>query len=667
MKLAFVDLCGFRGFCGQIRISFSDTFTIIDGRNGVGKSTIFDAVEYALTGTISKYLDAKAAGESVDSYIWWSGDGEVQREYYVEVGFDDGTDVYTIKRTPFDAIGPDVSHVVENLIDRDFAPETAITQICASTIIRDEHIARLSLDLKEGERFTLLRDSIGAIDADQWISKASRIASTVSKQVDAATDELEEANNILADTVRHLDQIRSELSVTPLVDNAVARLQTLLNTMAPADELGDMARQRMAQIQTRLEQVDNVLQQWKEVDHVRVSVSELEKRVEKAKSAWHAAREILNRRQAVIGARLEATALSLQARQLESLANLGGTIGATDGHCPLCDSEITEAAFKKAVESALADARQLDAQAVDEAERGRAIIEVTKSMESAKHVLDEAIEDRRVALARIANFESIQEKANLVGATPENLAKHIVALKSEHTDIAREVKILDTISLNQSLTMALEANRGAKDRVERAEAQLGRVRLADRRAKAIHDAVRRAAAESLDQRLNRVLPLMSELFKRLRPHPIWDDIVYSVRGDVRRFLRLQVGRNVNPQFVFSSGQRRATGLAFLLSMNLSIAWSRWQSILLDDPVQHVDDFRAIHLAEVLAQFCQHGRQIVCAVEDNALANLMCRRLSSSSQATGKRITLGNAENGILSIKDEHEVPPLQHRSLVRSQ
>ena len=150
---------------------------------------------------------------------------------------------------------------------------------------------------------------------------------------------------------------------------------------------------------------------------------------------------------------------------------------------------------------------------------------------------------------------------------------------------------------------------------------------------------------------------MSELYRRLRPHPVWDDIEYSVRGDVRRFLKLQVGGGVNPQFVFSSGQRRATGLAFLLSMNLSISWNLWRSILLDDPVQHVDDFRTIHLAEVLAHLCHGGQQVVCAVEDSALADLMCRRLSSSREVAGKRITLGNSDDGSLTITQEQALAP----------
>ena len=180
----------------------------------------------------------------------------------------------------------------------------------------------------------------------------------------------------------------------------------------------------------------------------------------------------------------------------------------------------------------------------------------------------------------------------------------------------------------------------------------------------MYDAVRRAAAETVDQRLGRVLPLMSELYKRLRPHPVWDDIEYSVRGDVNRFLKLQVGGDINPQFVFSSGQRRATGLAFLLSVNLSITWSRWKSILLDDPVQHVDDFRTVHLAELLAHLCESGRQIICSVEDGALADLMCRRLPASEVSPGKRITLGTDRDGALTIISAQQIVPMNRRVLV---
>ena len=109
-----------------------------------------------------------------------------------------------------------------------------------------------------------------------------------------------------------------------------------------------------------------------------------------------------------------------------------------------------------------------------------------------------------------------------------------------------------------------------------------------------HSSTPRAAGETLDQRLDGVLPLLSELYRRLRPHPIGGKLSIPSAVTSKRFLKLQVGDELNPQFLFSSGQRRATDLAFLLSINISLAWSRWRSILLDDPVQHVDDFRTVH-------------------------------------------------------------------------
>lgn len=90
-------------------------------------------------------------------------------------------------------------------------------------------------------------------------------------------------------------------------------------------------------------------------------------------------------------------------------------------------------------------------------------------------------------------------------------------------------------------------------------------------------------------------------------------------------------------------------------MNLSLTWSRWRSILIDDPVQHVDDFRTVHLAEVLAHLCQSGRQIICAVEDTALAELMCRRLPTSERAPGKHVTLGIDRAGALAVIGEAKI------------
>ena len=63
MKLAFIEVSGFRGFRNPLRIDLGTGFTVVSGRNGVGKSTLCDAVEFALTGSISKYRVTKTAME----------------------------------------------------------------------------------------------------------------------------------------------------------------------------------------------------------------------------------------------------------------------------------------------------------------------------------------------------------------------------------------------------------------------------------------------------------------------------------------------------------------------------------------------------------------------------------------------------------------------------
>ena len=62
---------------------------------------------------------------------------------------------------------------------------------------------------------------------------------------------------------------------------------------------------------------------------------------------------------------------------------------------------------------------------------------------------------------------------------------------------------------------------------------------------------------------------------------------------------------------------------FFLRFTFPGRWCRWNTLVLDDPVQHIDDYRALNLAEVLASIRRTGRQVIIAVEDVALADVLC--------------------------------------------
>lgn len=664
MRLSYVIASGFRGYRDQVRIDFAPGFTIIDGRNGVGKSTVFDAIEFALTGGLSKYKDAKAAGQTVADYLWWTGSQPTEGERFVEVGFTSDAGEITVRRSQLDDPNmPTGETLTQALVDLELAPSQPLHQLCATTIIRDEHIAALSLDLKETERYALLREAIGASDAELWIARAAEIHTQSKKRSETVRNEVTSLTSEASSAARRMDELRTLLVSEDVLAGATARLRVFAATEAAPEALSGPVRERIAAIELELETIERLLSQQPAMVQAQGRMAELEAAVLVAEIAETAASE---RQTFLQSDPLDAPAgeIAARARNLMALIHHGRQLGLVEHHCPLCSAAHSDDSFAHGIEQAEVAVTRIDKLAADLARR-------ENDARIAAGALADATRDVTLARKRLAEVRSTVEgfkAANLVlGLMPETIdidgRSRAADLRASLETAARDLRVLDTLKLNADLARTAAAEQDALARLARSQERAGKARAAEATAAALYDAARRAAAETLDLRLDRVLPLMSELYLRLKPHPVWRDIEYSIRGDVRRFLSLQVGEGLNPQFLFSSGQRRATGLAFLLSVNLSLAWSKWRSVLLDDPVQHVDDFRTVHLAEVMAHMVDDGRQVICAVEDPALADMICRRLPVRDAAFGRRITLGAGEDGSLGVRNVAELLPLASRVL----
>src|SRR5271170_3569855 len=101
MKVHSIDLCGFRGCRARLTLEFANGFTILTGSNGSGKSTIIDAIEFALIGAISKYEDTSGEkGEKSSDYEWWRGDFQPSDRYVHLVLQGEGTQRVEINRRP---------------------------------------------------------------------------------------------------------------------------------------------------------------------------------------------------------------------------------------------------------------------------------------------------------------------------------------------------------------------------------------------------------------------------------------------------------------------------------------------------------------------------------------------------------------------------------------
>jgi len=666
VKLAYISLCGFRGYRKPVRIEFSESFTILDGRNGVGKSTIFDAVEFALTGTLDKYSDAKADGETVADYIWWNGGSPTPDAHYVEVGFEDVDGIVTLRRTRLEAPSEgDLEALTFRLCDRATMPKSPLNQLCASSIIRDEHISAMSLDLSEAERYARLREALGATDAGDWLDRGSKLLSAARKRVQAAAVEADAANKDAASATKRIDEVRASLQDEAVLSAAAGRLRALVGTAVPLDRLAEPVREWMAATAGALRGLSDLAQARDHIAHLRRGLPSIEAAVADAAVDVARAETEFARQAERPPSPIGSSSLEQRAAALVALISAGRAVGRQDGCCPLCGTTHSEESFTTGMDDAAVRAQGLSRDAAVAAEQEQGLARAGTALAAARAKLAEQrklLEEARHAIAEYA------QRAAAVGLLA---AADMTTIRARQAEVSQtltaaesDLRIIDTLRLNEALVRATAAKTTADTAYADAERRLGLARKAERHAQALHDAARRAAGETLDRRLEQALPLITELYQRLRPHPVWATIGYKLRGDVRKFLRLHVGDELNPQFLFSSGQRRATGLAFLLAVNLSLAWSRWRTILLDDPVQHVDDFRSIHLAEVMAQLTASGRQIICAVEDAALADLLCRRLPAPAGARGRRITLGTDADGALAKQRDELLPPLPQLALL---
>ena len=81
-------------------------------------------------------------------------------------------------------------------------------------------------------------------------------------------------------------------------------------------------------------------------------------------------------------------------------------------------------------------------------------------------------------------------------------------------------------------------------------------------------------------------------------------------------------------------------------------------------MQHIDDYRALHFAEVLSSIRQLGHQVICTVQDSALADLLCRRLRSANLGDGVKIEMQYEHGMGATVKSTQSIGPLPERVLL---
>jgi len=571
MKLEFVEIEGFRGFRQRARFEIPPGFLVIAGRNGVGKSTILDAIDFALTGSINKYDVEKAKGGGLQEHIWWLGEGHAEK-HYVSVGFiDDLGDhfIVTRSRDKHDAEG--LTEILSRLYDTQVTGDHNADGIALmdTTLIRDEIISASSLDLPGQQRFNTVKAAIGSIVGPDYTERTGKIFAEAKAVLTEEQNKLKSQQAELGRLLAQLTEARTEATQSSDVAEALklvaeaapnsgdktsaAEVRGIVADRRSALASFNRARARSAEMSTQRDRVRS--------DGFKQEVSAAEAQQRQADILRTANLQRVDLAQRLVETEQQS---DVQGAHFAALLEHGSALGLQAGHCPLCDAVRTDAQFAAALT------------AIRTRLAGRA-----ERLTAAKKALTDAQAELRSNQATLANAT-----ASLDGLRAELAALDAadLALRKDYNDAGfADVPIDDPklaeirAATEQQRVVSLERAAlilGASTAVERVsslEGQIARRReQIDRTLAIISDAENAlelarqidAAAKSLSneilvEQFETVMPLLKELYQRLRPHTDWAEIDADFGGKVRGSLNFSVGEGRNPQFLFSSGQRRA--------------------------------------------------------------------------------------------------------------
>ena len=682
MKLTYIQMRGFRGFRDLTRVDIPPGFAILFGPNGVGKSTLCDAVEFALTGRILGSSTHSEKGESIHDYLWWRG-VKAATDNHVEIGLisPEGEAVRVRRSATNLTVIPHAS-LKELLLNAGAVLENPLLQLCQTAILRDEKITRLSVDLKETERFEFVRAALGTPDFRSTDEGAQQVTKYLKQHYEAAQRDYALQRARIAELTTRLSQAKTEAARVAGLSEAEATLKRCLGE--PTVDVDDLFaksqravvihRQRIDGLRrayTLVSEIASQLAQLATPQHLR-EIDELESVLRVAEATAEEANAERDRLLAEVG---DAQAQSPRNVSLAQLVEHGGRVGLQDGECPLCGASQAEDHFIRHLETLratlnVADSRlaTLSRESANATQRAFEAVRRVAQTHTQLFELKGSEESLKTEFTKlIGDIESHGLKVSTdPGLAGEEIAARIEALQSV---VVETESALAVIAASHATAQVVELEREAavvKKRLASAEKLLAEVIRAQSYLTDARQTIKRLQGELVDEQLAALSPLLIELYERLRPHVDWQKVRYNLRGDVRRMLSLEVGAGLNPSFVFSSGQRRAVGLAFLIAIFLSRSWCKLKTLVLDDPVQHVDDYRVLHLTEVLAAVRRTGHQIVCTVEDRALAELLARRLRSDLDDQGAVIQLSYRPGEGARIEQVRTLAPLTRQVLVAS-
>jgi DNA repair exonuclease SbcCD ATPase subunit len=654
-RLAWIEIESFRGFAEACRINLNADTIVITGPNGVGKTSLIDAITWSLTGEIRR-LERHKERRTDDVLTNRYRPGAAPRVTLallidgaeVIISRDGRSpDVPTVNRSGETSRGPDAVAAAlgfQTLAELAYALDT--------WGILHQDSMRAVLEARPDEFQASLRDILGLGvlgDFEVWIKGQSRVAADSARE---ARERLTRAGTATASARESLKQARTVASeaeppvkARSALDEAAAQAVPLVRLRVPEDS--DTAPMALLQEVRRLQ--TEISRRWSSFRSIGEALeaaqgreqedsAELDRVLEIAAATYSEAREAFEIADANLAAFQE---------RLEGLSALAAAaLPHLDTTCPVCEQSIDADAVRHRLEAlldqtadraalnALADARASARAAVEVAER--ALNEAHQKRQAADEEAQKLDQLRSERDAQAAWFQASAVEDELIrlrigtpteeriSATSGHLRRLEAAIDRWQAAIAESAALAQAPARRARVAQQEEQERQMRVEVE----QLAALELS---LKGLAAAATEAVVDVTEQWLTELNPLFGAVYNRLAAHPTFTelglehDIYYGKGRTLPRVYDRLLDISDNPQLVCSEGQLNVVALSYFIAFALSAGDRSLPFLIMDDPLQFMDEISVLGFADLCRQL-RTSRQILVTTHDRRFARLLERKV-----------------------------------------
>lgn len=654
---------------------------VVWGPNGTGKTTFFDAMLWLLQGELPRLSPHASAGdnETVLSAYADGTDARVSADLRTRDG------VFTIRRigtsraSSLHVVAPDLSETQGLNAEarlRQLLPTGDLTlpEMMRTSGMLQQDDLRQVLNDRPDDRYKQLLRLLGLEKLQGYEKSVDAGLAESRKRLKAAKERVETQRLLTKQLQEQLNTMvalssQSEIATSELDDvrEAIEGAAGTLDVMTVSPSVEDLSRLVSASLTLR-DEVESAASSITSALSAVPPVAEPEfdqKSVDSAYEAVESAQRTLDELQ------FERQRLREAQNQIAELIALAIPLLEDNTHgdhttCPVCETEVP-------LRSVLFQLQQRDTGANKLTESERELEAARERFAAASASLNElrlsadhyrrrqqdraaAEASARTIMSRLVDLSN-HETLRVVGVAPRTLEPDTVALRwlqesAEDllTRLERAARAAAWIAQTSSAaSRRVAARREALNRASqrpRLEAQLSSVsselrsadtdyesaRDVEREARRLRESVATATEAILTERFDAVRPLMNDIYTRLDPHPTFtklDFVVdrYRARGTANAAVVDEAQELVaNPLVVFSSAQTNVV----VLSTFLALGWSALQRslpfVMLDDPLQSLDDVNVLGFADLIRSM-RLDKQIIVSTHEERFARLLERKLS----------------------------------------